>query len=240
MLRASVRPGRCYGNEATKGGGAREAGVGGGNPAGFSHPLLTRARQGGSGSGAGNPKSVLQLEATMLPWKPRAIPVDTTSLWGRGRQAGPLRPWQVRPACRVLSCWRPGGRAPEAPPRSRSQLTSGGGRGRRGRRRRDQFGWRERTYQAQGPWPPSVPSVTRPCTSVSIRPPSAFASSPLAQSHTPLCTWIRVRSHGPWDARPIAKLATLPTPVRPKARRWGCAGQGKPLGILERLWRRVG
>lgn len=29
MLRASVRPDRCYGNEATKGGGAREAGVGG-------------------------------------------------------------------------------------------------------------------------------------------------------------------------------------------------------------------
>lgn len=28
----------------------------------------------------------------MLSWKPRAIPVDTTSLWGRGRQARPLRP----------------------------------------------------------------------------------------------------------------------------------------------------
>jgi hypothetical protein len=84
MLRASVLRDRCYRNEATKGGGAgRREGRGRvprASRAPFYHEQARTSRPK-----AGDPKSVLQLEITMWPWNPRAIPVDATSLRGRGR-----------------------------------------------------------------------------------------------------------------------------------------------------------
>lgn len=57
MLRASVRPGRCYGNEATKGGGAREAGVRGGGaiPRASRTHSLHESDKGGRGLGLETP-----------------------------------------------------------------------------------------------------------------------------------------------------------------------------------------
>lgn len=55
MLRASVRPGRCYGNEATKGGGAREAGVGGAIPRASRTHSLHEPDKGGKGLGLETP-----------------------------------------------------------------------------------------------------------------------------------------------------------------------------------------